>query len=109
MITRRIRKLARIEAIAFGDDWFRLQPNFGIATSAFDMDMWSFARRSFIGEEEITEATFAKEMAPKGPSSEHYSKVREPIPDSPTPVRDPLLPAALTMLTACRHNHHSAN
>jgi hypothetical protein len=45
MITRRItRKLARIEAIAFDDDWFRLQPNFGIATPAFDMDMRRFAR-----------------------------------------------------------------
>ena len=30
-------------------------------------------------------------MAPTGASSEHYSKVREPIPDSPTPVRGPLL------------------
>jgi hypothetical protein len=48
--------------MAFGDDWFRLQPNFRIATSAFHMDMWSFARRPFIGEEKIAEAVVVQEI-----------------------------------------------
>jgi len=46
---------------AFGDNWFRLQPNFRIATSTFHMDMRRFAWRPFIGEEEIAEAAIAKD------------------------------------------------
>jgi hypothetical protein len=51
----------RIEAVALGDDWFRLQPNFRIATSAFHMDMRLFARLSFIRKEEIAKAAVAKD------------------------------------------------
>ena len=77
------------------------------------MDMWSFARRPFIGEEKIAEAAFAKDdrhvdlftprltvQRRRLPLLRALHLIARAIPHSPTQVRDPLLPAALTMLTA---------
>jgi hypothetical protein len=48
------RKFSRIEAIALGNRDLGLQPNLGVTTTAFDVDVWSFARLALVGEEKVS-------------------------------------------------------
>jgi hypothetical protein len=44
----------RVKAVTFRNRNLRFQPNLGIAAMAFDMDVWSLSRQTFIREKEKT-------------------------------------------------------
>jgi hypothetical protein len=48
------RQFGEIKAIAVGNHDLRLQPDFRVFASAFDMDVAGFTRDAFVGIEEIT-------------------------------------------------------
>ena len=54
------RKFCRIKAVTLNDGDVRLQPDFGIPATTFDVDVTRLARKSLVGEEEVAQTTVAK-------------------------------------------------
>ena len=54
------RKFGGIKAVALCDRDFGLQPDFGVLVAALDVNVLRLARKSFVGEEKVTQATSRK-------------------------------------------------
>src|ERR1043166_7347848 len=76
------RKLPRIEAVALYKSHFGLYPNLGIASAALHVNMWWLARRPFVREEVVAQATFAEDNG-------HIAAPRPAPMSSRTPRRAP--------------------
>jgi hypothetical protein len=61
------RQFGRIKAVAVGNLHLRLEPDFGIAAAAFDVNMARFARHAFIRIKVIAQAAITEDDRHFGP------------------------------------------
>src|SRR6185437_11376229 len=55
------RKFDGIEAITLGDGYLWLKPHLGVSAAAFDVNVPWLARKPFVGEKEIAQASIAED------------------------------------------------